>query len=37
MVAGPVISRGTLRPESLLEDGLAERVVDTVLDGLRPR
>jgi AcrR family transcriptional regulator len=37
MVAGPILSRATLRPESLLEPGLTERVVDTLLDGLRPR
>jgi len=36
MVAGPVLSRATLRPGAPLPDGMAERVVDTLLQGMRP-
>jgi AcrR family transcriptional regulator len=36
MVAGPVLARATLRPEAPLPDGMAERVVDTLLRGMRP-
>lgn len=34
---GPILSRSILRPDACLEDGLAERIVDTVLDGVRAR
>ncbi|WP_406431198.1 TetR/AcrR family transcriptional regulator [Streptomyces sp. NBC_00631] len=34
MLAGPVLYRATLRPEVLQVEGLAERVVDTFLDGV---
>jgi AcrR family transcriptional regulator len=37
MVVGPVLSRAALRPEALLSDRLAERVVDIFLQGARPR
>ncbi|WP_181808048.1 TetR/AcrR family transcriptional regulator [Streptomyces shenzhenensis] len=37
MVVGPVLYRATLRPDALLVDRLAEKVVDTFLDGVRPR
>ena len=37
VVTGPVLARTTLRPDAPLDDGLAERVVDMLLDGLRPR
>ncbi|MYS25330.1 transcriptional regulator, TetR family [Streptomyces sp. DvalAA-14] len=37
MVVGPVLVRATLRPDAPLEPDLAERVVDTLLGGLRPR
>ncbi|MEU9238795.1 hypothetical protein [Streptomyces shenzhenensis] len=37
MVLGPVLYRATLRPAALLVDHLAEKVVDTFLDGVRPR
>jgi AcrR family transcriptional regulator len=37
MVVGPVLIRATLRPDAPLEHDLAERVVDTLLDGMRPR
>jgi AcrR family transcriptional regulator len=37
MVAGPVLYRATVSPSSLLIDGLAEKVVDTFLEGVRPR
>lgn len=37
MVAGPVLARATLRPDSSLPEDLADRVVDTLLDGMRPR
>jgi AcrR family transcriptional regulator len=33
---GPMLSRSILRPEASLEDGLAERIVDAVLEGARP-
>jgi AcrR family transcriptional regulator len=36
MVVGPVLSRAFLRPEASLPDDLAERVVDMLLDGMRP-
>ncbi|WP_405824920.1 TetR/AcrR family transcriptional regulator [Streptomyces sp. NBC_01390] len=37
MVVSPVLSRATLRPNSLLEENLAERVVDAFLQGVRPK
>ncbi|WP_432059167.1 TetR/AcrR family transcriptional regulator [Streptomyces sp. S1] len=37
LLTGPLLLRTVVRPGSTLEPGLAERVVDTVLDGLRPR
>jgi hypothetical protein len=37
MVAGPVLYRATLSPDALLVDRLARKVVDTFLDGVRPR
>ncbi|MFC4035237.1 TetR/AcrR family transcriptional regulator [Streptomyces polygonati] len=37
MVVGPVLVRATLRPDAPLEPDLAERVVDTLLEGMRPR
>ncbi|MEV5953328.1 TetR/AcrR family transcriptional regulator [Streptomyces sp. NPDC051987] len=37
MVVGPVLYRATLHPDALLVDRLAEKVVDTFLDGVRPR
>ncbi len=37
MVVGPVLSRATLRPDADLPDDLPERVVDTLLAGMRPR
>ncbi|MEV5983972.1 TetR/AcrR family transcriptional regulator [Streptomyces sp. NPDC052051] len=36
IIVGPMLVRSVLRPDSELEEGLAERIVDTVLDGLRP-
>ncbi|MFI6210155.1 TetR/AcrR family transcriptional regulator [Streptomyces sp. NPDC051041] len=36
MVIGPMLVRAILRPDAELSDGLAERIVDTLLDGLRP-
>ncbi|WP_055526946.1 TetR/AcrR family transcriptional regulator [Streptomyces graminilatus] len=33
---GPMLLRAVLRPEGDLEEGLAERIVDTLLEGLRP-
>lgn len=37
MVVGPVLARATLRPDAPLRPDLAEQVVDTLLDGMRPR
>jgi AcrR family transcriptional regulator len=37
MVVGPVLVRTTLRPDAPLPEHLAERVVDTLLNGMRPR
>jgi AcrR family transcriptional regulator len=37
LVSGPVLARATLRPDAPLPDDLAEKVVDTLLEGLRPR
>lgn len=36
MVVGPVLYRAALRPDAPLVDRLAEKVVDTFLDGVRP-
>ncbi|MFF4831388.1 TetR/AcrR family transcriptional regulator [Streptomyces sp. NPDC001315] len=36
MFVGPVLVRSVMRPESALPEDLAERVVDTLLEGLRP-
>ncbi|MFJ5528643.1 TetR/AcrR family transcriptional regulator [Streptomyces sp. NPDC093261] len=36
ILVGPLLVRSVLRPGAELEEGLAERVVDTVLEGLRP-
>ncbi|POX54782.1 TetR family transcriptional regulator [Streptomyces sp. Ru71] len=36
MFVGPVLMRTLLRPEADLPEGLAERIVDTVMEGLRP-
>lgn len=35
--AGPMLSRAMMRPGASLEDGLSELIVDTVLEGARPR
>lgn len=37
MVVGPVLTRATLRPDAALPEDLPERVVDTLLTGMRPR
>ncbi|KQX53217.1 TetR family transcriptional regulator [Streptomyces sp. Root66D1] len=37
LFTGPLLLRTVIRPGAPLEPGLAERVVDTVLEGLRPR
>ncbi|MFG2309667.1 TetR/AcrR family transcriptional regulator [Streptomyces sp. NPDC048566] len=36
MFVGPLLVRTVLRPETDLPEGLAEQVVDTLLEGLRP-
>ncbi|MDR3084449.1 MAG: TetR/AcrR family transcriptional regulator [Streptomyces sp.] len=36
ILVGPVLVRSVLRPDAGLEEGLAERIVDTVLEGLQP-
>ncbi|MFJ4279588.1 TetR/AcrR family transcriptional regulator [Streptomyces massasporeus] len=36
LFVGPVLVRAVLRPDADLPDGLAEQVVDTLLEGLRP-
>lgn len=36
LFTGPMLARTVLRPEATLEEGLAERIVDTVLAGVRP-
>ncbi|MCQ4044828.1 TetR/AcrR family transcriptional regulator [Streptantibioticus rubrisoli] len=36
LFAGPVLARALLCERACLEDGLAERIVDAVLDGVRP-
>jgi AcrR family transcriptional regulator len=35
LFAGPMLTRSMLRMEASLEEGLSERIVDTVLDGVR--
>ncbi|MEU3460063.1 TetR/AcrR family transcriptional regulator C-terminal ligand-binding domain-containing protein [Streptomyces sp. NPDC006733] len=35
--AGPMLSRAMMRPGASLEEGLSESIVDTVLEGARPR
>lgn len=37
MVVGPVLARATLRPDAPLTEDIAQRVVDTLLVGMRPR
>jgi len=37
MVVGPVLARATLRPDASLPADIAQRVVDTLLAGMRPR
>lgn len=36
LLVGPMLLRTVMRPEAPLDDDLAERIVDTVLEGLRP-
>ncbi|MEU0332831.1 TetR/AcrR family transcriptional regulator [Streptomyces sp. NPDC006193] len=36
MFVGPMLVRSVMRPEADLPEGLAERIVDMVLEGLRP-
>ncbi|WP_374208418.1 TetR/AcrR family transcriptional regulator [Streptomyces lincolnensis] len=36
MVIGPMLLRTVMRPDADLPDGLAEQIVDSVLEGLRP-
>ncbi|POX46319.1 TetR family transcriptional regulator [Streptomyces sp. Ru72] len=36
MLVAPLLVRSLLSPEAPLEEGLSERIVDTVLEGLRP-
>jgi hypothetical protein len=36
MFVGPMLVRSILRPDAELPEGLAEQIVDTVLEGLRP-
>lgn len=36
LFVGPMLVRTVMRPGGALDEGLAERVVDTVLEGLRP-
>ncbi|MEW2252352.1 MULTISPECIES: TetR/AcrR family transcriptional regulator [unclassified Streptomyces] len=36
MFVGPVLIRTLLRPDADLPEGLAEQIVDTVMEGLRP-
>jgi hypothetical protein len=35
LFSGPMLSRAMLRMAASLDEGLAERIVDTVLDGVR--
>ncbi|MEU6576948.1 TetR/AcrR family transcriptional regulator [Streptomyces sp. NPDC046805] len=36
IIVGPMIVRAFMRPDAELPEGLAEQIVDTVLEGLRP-
>ncbi|MEU6554810.1 TetR/AcrR family transcriptional regulator [Streptomyces sp. NPDC046915] len=36
MFVGPMLTRSVLRPDADLPEGLAEQIVDAVLEGLRP-
>ncbi len=36
LIAGPMLARALMYERAPLEDGLAERIVDAVLDGVRP-
>ncbi|MFK4146664.1 TetR/AcrR family transcriptional regulator [Streptomyces sp. NPDC004065] len=36
LIVGPMLVRSVMRPEADLPEGLAEQIVDAVLDGLRP-
>ncbi|MFD0506546.1 TetR-like C-terminal domain-containing protein [Streptomyces chiangmaiensis] len=36
ILVGPMLVRSVLRPDAKLEEGLAEKIVDTVMEGLRP-
>ncbi|MDN0194615.1 TetR/AcrR family transcriptional regulator [Streptomyces sp. S.PNR 29] len=36
IVVGPMLVRAVLRPDAELPEGLAEQIVDTLLEGLRP-
>ncbi|MFJ7072820.1 TetR/AcrR family transcriptional regulator [Streptomyces sp. NPDC098781] len=36
MIFGPMLVRAVMRPDAELPEGLAEQMVDTVLEGLRP-
>ncbi|RZB16274.1 TetR/AcrR family transcriptional regulator [Streptomyces sp. F001] len=36
IIVGPMLARSLLRPDADLPEGLAEQIVDTVLEGLRP-
>jgi AcrR family transcriptional regulator len=36
IVLGPMLVRAVLRPEAELPEGIAEQIVDTLLEGLRP-
>ena len=37
LFVGPMLVRTVLRPDAELPEGLAEQIVDTLLEGLRPR
>jgi AcrR family transcriptional regulator len=36
MIVGPMLVRAVMRPDAELPDGLAEQIVDTLLEGVRP-
>ncbi|GGZ10608.1 TetR family transcriptional regulator [Streptomyces poonensis] len=36
LFVGPMLVRTLMRPDAALDEGLSERIVDTVLEGLRP-
>lgn len=36
IIVGPMLLRAVMRPDADLPDGLAEQIVDTLLEGLRP-